>query len=163
MKEYWEENLHALNKESLVKRLRKISEVFTKLNLPEKYEKDQLYFITDDEFLHIIIGLSREPRKTLSKLQSQYNRNLLLLYYYDPIQEQKKFKKNLPEVKINPRYNTPDEIMDQQIRWLTGKKQISNPNEWHTLDNRALRILVKKGMIYLKELMSSMGLDYSSA
>lgn len=163
MKEYWEENLHALSRENLIKRLKKISEVFDKLKLPDKYEKEQLIFISDPDFNTLIIALSKEPYNTLSRLKSEYNKELVILYFYDPINEHKKFRKNIPEARINPIYEDPVEIKRQQIRWLLGSKDDAGDNGPHRIDERGLRILVKKGMIYLKELMDGMGLDYSKA
>lgn len=163
MREYWEENLHALDRDDLIKRLKKISAVFLSLNLPLKYDKDQLYFIADTDFDIMHIGLSKEPFKILSELSSYYNKKMILLYYFDPVEEHKKLMGDNPDIKIAPRYRTPQEIRDHQISWLTGKKHIPLDNQPYFPDDRALKILVKKGMIYLKELMDYMGIDYRKA
>ncbi len=161
MKEYWEENLHALSRTDLIKRLKKISGAFLDLNLPEKYKSEQLLFITDPDFKNLMVELSKEPLKTLNVLRAKYEQELVLLYYYDPLKEHKKFQKNIPEARINPIFENPEEIKKQQIKWLTGNKNLLDTEGLHEIDERGLRMLVKKGMIYLKEVMESMGLDYS--
>ncbi|MFH1349516.1 MAG: hypothetical protein ABII26_01140 [Pseudomonadota bacterium] len=163
MKEYWEENLHALNREGLIERLSKISTVFNSLPIPDIYNEDQLYFVVQDDYEAVKIGLSKRPLEKFASLQIHMPKKLILLFYYDPMEQKKKFEEALPDVKIHPRYQNPIDVKEQQIRWLRGDMEIRGESGWSYPDNRALQILIKKGMIYLKEIMTELGLDYRKA
>lgn len=163
MREYWEENLHALNRRDLIKRLDKISNVFNSLPLPEIYMEDQLYFVVQEDYEALKVGLSKRPLEKFASLQVEHPKKLILLYYYDPMEQQKKFEEEVPNVKINPKYQSPEDVKKQQIRWLSGHMDNRLPGNWSYPDDRVLQILIKKGMIYLKELMTDLGLDYSKA
>ena len=163
MKEYWEENLHALDRPGLISRLDRISEVFNALPRPGEYENDQLYFIVEEDYEAIKIGLSKKPRERLGSIQAGNPKKLILLYYYDPMEEQRKFKESLPNVRLDPAYEQPSDAQEHQIRWLNGGMGHGPGGGWSYPDDRALRILIKKGMIYLHGLMSDLGLDYRKA
>ena len=163
MKEYWEENLHALGRQDLIRRLHRISNIFNALPLPIGYPEDQLYFIVQDDYEALKIGLSKKPLEKLASLRGGHTETLILLFYYDPMEQQKRFEKALPDVKFHPRYDNPAKIKEQQVRWLRGAQDTPPIGDWTYPDSRALQILIKRGMIYLKELMGELGLDYSQA
>ncbi len=114
MKEYWEENLHTLNRQGLINRLDRLSRVFNSLPLPEEYDEDQLYFIAKEDYEAIKIGLSKKPLERFFSLQSDSPKKLILLYYYDPMEEQRRFKESLPNVRINPKFKTPTDARKHQ-------------------------------------------------
>lgn len=164
MKEYWEENLHTLNRQGLINRLDRLSRVFNSLPLPEEYDEDQLYFIAKEDYEAIKIGLSKKPLERFFSLQSDSPKKLILLYYYDPMEEQRRFKESLPNVRINPEFRTPTDARKHQTEWLYGgTDNRSSGGEWSYPDDRALRVLIKKGMIYLKGLMAELGVDYNKS
>jgi len=163
MIEYWEENLHVLDREGLIKKLDRISDVFNSLALPKEYRTDQLYFMAEGGCEAIHIGLSKRPAEQLTRLQEEGHKSLKLLYHYDPMTEQEKFKETLPGVKLYHEFQTPLDAKKHQIDWLKGTPQPESFQDWLYPDERALQILIKKGMIYLKDLMTGLGLDYSKA
>ena len=163
MIEYWEENLHVLDRPGLIKKLDRISEVFNSLPLPKVYKADQLYFMVENGCEAIHIGLSKRPVEQLVRLRNDGYKSLMLLYFYDPMAEQKRFEETLPDVKIYQAFQTPLDAKNHQINWLNSNPDPGQVQDRIYPDERALQILIKKGMIYLKELMTGLGLDYSKA
>ena len=90
-------------------------------------------------------------------------KSLMLLYFYDPMAEQKRFGETLPDVKIYRAFQTPLDAKNHQINWLSSNPDPRQVQDRLYPDERALQILIKKGMIYVKELMTGLGLDYSKA
>ena len=162
MREYWEENLHALKRVELIERLNKISQVFNSLPIREDYDEDQLYFMAEEGYTSIKIGLSKSPFERLKQLQASHPHKIRLLYFYDPAAQQRKLEDAVPNVRVHPKYQSPGGARIQEIKWLNIHGSPST-DSWAYPDERALRILIKKGMINLKELMTELGLDYSSA
>ena len=163
MKEYWEENLHVLDRQGLVRKLERISEVFNALPLPKKHAADQLHFIIEEGCDALNIGLSKIPAEQLLVLQKDRHKSLMLLYYYDPMAEQKRLKETLSGVKISREFQSPIEAKIHQINWLRQDRDPGPVSDWFRPDDRALQILIKKGKIHLKELMTGLGLDYGKA
>ena len=96
-------------------------------------------------------------------LQKDRDKSVMLLYYYDPMAEQKRFKETLPGVKISREFQSPIEAKIHQINWLRQDRDPGPVSDWFRPDDRALQILIKKGKIHLKELMTGLGLDYGKA
>ena len=161
MKEYWEENLHALKRIDLIERLDKISQIFYTLPLRERYESDQLYFMAEEGYTAMKVGISKSPFDCLKLLQSRHPKKIRLLFFYDPVLQRRKLEDAVHEVRIHPKYRMPGGAEIQEAKWLNLHGNALN-DRWAYPDDRALRILIKKGMIHLKELMTEMGLDYSS-
>ena len=82
----------------------------------------------------------------------------ILIYYYDPLEESRKLEQRVPEATIKEEFKSPQKIKRQQISWISGKKDLRE-DQWITLDERAMRILIKKGMIYINELIKQLGLE----
>jgi len=158
VKEYWEENLHALDRKALQKRLRQLAELFNSLPLPVTYTNDQLYFAVDRDFNRLIIGISKSPRAELKEDVRLLRAGAILIYYYDPLEESRKLEQRVPEATIKEEFKSPQKIKRQQIKWISGRKDLRE-DQWIALDERAMRILIKKGMIYINELIKQLGLE----
>jgi hypothetical protein len=160
MREYWEENLHTLNRSELIGRLEKISSVFNGLPIPDDYESDQLCFIAEVDYERMLVELTKCPLKRIRSLRNSHDKNLILLYYYDPTAQINKVEETLHNVKVRSGARHPRDFKNQQIRLLNKNSSESPKDSWFYPDEEALQVLIKKGMIHLKDLMDELGLAY---
>jgi len=77
--------LHYFSREGFIMYLSHLSSKFRELVKFDKSEKWQLYFIAQENFKAIKIGLAKNPYKRLIGLQTGSPLKLLLLWYYDPL------------------------------------------------------------------------------
>ena len=133
--------LYYLNSMGFIHYLMLIRGRFNRLKIKPDGETQYLYYMVQEDFKAIKVGIAKDPIKRLLTLQTGNPQKLLLLFYYDPI-----FKKSIDingTFKMVNEPNTIYEFEKHKINWLSPTKTM---NEWLEPDDRSLRILVREGL-----------------
>lgn len=165
MKTYWEENLHEFNDFGFYNRLMEISKVFNRLVEPRQYQRARLYYIAQDDFKFLKVGISTNPHKRLLSIQTGNPRQLILLFFRDAERERKDLSFSFGNVKLREWNNIQTEER-HVISWISGSRNLdedkeSVKGEWIKMDDRAKRILVREGRILIENLCDELNLNYS--
>lgn len=129
------------SREGLIFYLLNISDRFNALKTCDNFEKNQLYFIAQEDFYAVKVGLSKRPRERLATLQTGNPNRLTLLFFYEPTERNDGF---MDEVNRDC-YEHESRTLD----WFAGCNENRLHGEWFKPDDRSLRMLVKEGLYIL--------------
>jgi len=133
-----------LTKEGHIRYLDAISSAFARISLiPDRFEKDHLYLIAQDDYEAIKVGLTKTPKDRLTALQTGNPRKLHFLYYYDPIErdlDMEPFESN----------RTPNRHESHALSWFCGNMGNKMMGEWFHPDERAFRMMIREGIHILR-------------
>jgi hypothetical protein len=164
MKSYYEENLYELNDLGFSNRLIEISRVFNRLVEPSQYQRARLYYIVQDDFKFLKVGISTNPHRRMLSLQTGNPKPLILLFFRDAERELKEWSAS--GISLGRQWHNIQAEEQHEIEWLypvdySGHKDGSAMGEWIELNERSKRILVRKGRIVIENLCKKLGLNYS--
>ncbi len=164
MKKSWEENLHEFNDLGFYNRLMEISKVFGGLTERKDYLRPRLYYIIQADFKFIKIGSSKSPHNRLVSLQTGNPQKLVLLFFCDAEKEMKWWD-NPVGPSLNRKWTTI-QAEEEHARDFLCPFDLTDSNgsaegEWIGLDDRAYRMLVRKGRIIIEDLAKELSLNYS--
>jgi len=135
---------HFLSLEGFIVGLNEISRSFERLNLPMGYSDDQLYFIYEEGFTAVKIGLSTRPNDRLMSLQTGNPKRLRILYFYDPVLHGKN------SIFEDQRSYTARDFEQTRLKWYAGGFENLLVGEWFKPNSRAFRMLIREGYYLLK-------------
>ena len=118
-----------------------IQKGFNELHIPNIGVNQHVYFIAQQNFEAVKVGLANDPYKRLRSLQTGNPNKLILLYFYDCMEKQKEIE-DIPMFK-SCMVNSPHEGERKDFMRMGGRPQLSG--EWFKPDDRAFRILIRKG------------------
>lgn len=135
---------HYLTREGFIWYLTRISELFNKINLPIVYECGQVYFIAQDNFEAIKIGITNNVRRRIIELQTGNPNKLIMLFHYDPI------KYNVGSVCENMQNLDANGYERNARSWYSGTGENRLMGEWIKPDDRCFRMLIREGLEILE-------------
>jgi len=139
--------LNYLSLEGFIRYLEEIQGYFSNLNLPYKFSEPQLYYIVQDDFEAIKVGLAKSPRKRLQVLQTGNPHKLSILFFYDPVKYEERFKGFFNRDDL-----TCYEHEHKELRWLSNPingNGVDWNGEWFKPNDRSFRILIRHGLYLL--------------
>lgn len=138
--------LSYFSKAGHIEYLKQISHFFAALSLPDRYDCNQLYFIAQDDFNAIKVGLTRCPMRRLVSLQTGNPHRLIMLFYYDPV----KFGNYSFGYCLKGKASFDYER--HFLSFLPRNEEDRLMGEWIKPDDRSFRILIRRGLSVLEDL-----------
>lgn len=164
MKLHYEENLHEFNDLGFYNRLMEISKVFNRLVEPRQYQRHRLYYIAQNDFKFLKVGISTNPYKRLLSLQTGNPWQLILLFFRDAEREIKEWP--TCGIKLDRQWRNIQAEELHEMKRLSPPSHLEDDSEnakgeWIKMDDRAKRILVRTGRLLIEDICTELNLNYS--